>query len=242
MAKPTVLLTGSGGRIGKHVVPALRQFWDLRTMDHRPVDWDPEARVCGLDSIPQLTELMSGCQAVLHLAATSDEAPFVEQLVPNNVVGLFNVFEAARAAGVKRMVFASTCQAVLGGGRRDHPIRAEEPHRPVTLYGVTKAMGEVMGRYYHDKHGLEFIAIRIGWFQPYESDLIRKKGGARTIWLSPRDAVKLFRCSVEKPGVGYAVVHGTSITEKEVLGLQEAREILGYEPEDDVRTIPAGDA
>lgn len=241
MSKPTVLLTGSGGRIGKHVVPALKQVWDLRTMDHRSVEWDPAARVCGLDNIAKLTELMVGCQAVIHMAATSDEAPFAEQLVPNNVVGLYNVFEASRAAGVRRMVFASTCQAVLAG-RRDKPIRAEEPHRPVTLYGATKAMGEVMGRYYHDKHGLEFIAIRIGWFQPYDSELVRKKGGARGIWLSPRDAVKLLRCSVEKPGVGYAVVHGTSITEREVLGLQEAREALGYVPDDDVKSIPVADA
>lgn len=237
MSKPAVLLTGSGGRIGKFIVPPLREVWDLRTMDHRPVAWDPQAQVCGLDSIEKLAALMDGCSAVIHMAATSDEAPFAEQLVPNNVIGLFNVFEAARAAKVKRLVFTSTCQAVLAG-KRDRPVRAEDPHRPVTLYGATKAMGEVMGRYYHDLHGLEFIAIRIGWFQPYDSELLRQKGGARGIWLSPKDTVQLMRCAVEKTGVSYAIVHGTSITEREVLGLKEAREQLGYAPEDDVRAIP----
>jgi uronate dehydrogenase len=237
MSKRKVLLTGSGGRMGKYIVEPLKECWDLRTLDRNPVAWDPDTLVCGLDSIAKLTEAMRGCEAVIHLAATSDEAPFVEDLVPNNVIGLYNVFEAVRAAGVKRLVFASSCQAVLGA-KRDAPVRAEEPHRPVTLYGATKALGEVMGRFYHQKHGLEFIAIRIGWFQPYDSPLIREKRGARSIWLSPKDAVNLLRCAVEKPGVGYAVVHGTSITEKEVLGLKEAREMLGYEPEDDVKTIP----
>ncbi|MBI3829527.1 MAG: NAD(P)-dependent oxidoreductase [Planctomycetes bacterium] len=237
MSKRKVLLTGSGGRMGKYVVPPLKERWDLRTLDHKSVPWDPDALVCGLESIPKLTAAMRGCEAVIHLAATSDEAPFVEDLVPNNVIGLYNVFEAVRAAGVTRLVFASSCQAVLGA-KREAPVRADEPHRPVTLYGATKALGEVMGRYYHQKHGLEFVAIRIGWFQPYDSPMLREKRGARRIWLSPKDAVNLLRCAVEKPGVGYAVVHGTSIAEAEVLGLKEARELLGYEPEDDIKTIP----
>jgi len=237
MSKRTVLLTGSGGRIGRHVVPALRETWDLRTLDLKPVAWDPGVIVAGLDNIQQLTAAMRGCEAVIHLAATSDEAPFLEQLVPNNVIGVYNVFEAALAAGVRRLVFASTCQAVLGG-RHDGAVRADQPFRPVSLYGATKALGEVMGRYYHDKKKLEFVALRIGWFQAYESTMLREPGFARRIWLSPRDAVRLFRCAVEKPNVGFVVVHGTSITEREILSLSEAREMLGYEPQDDVRSIP----
>jgi nucleoside-diphosphate-sugar epimerase len=94
-----------------------------------------------------------------------------------------------------------------------------------------------MGRWYHDKHGMEFVGIRIGWFHPYDSPALRENEGARSIWFSPRDAVQLFRRAIETPNVGYALVFGTSITEVERLSLKTAREILGYEPEDDVTKL-----
>ncbi|HEX9998132.1 MAG TPA: NAD(P)-dependent oxidoreductase, partial [Abditibacterium sp.] len=170
---------------------------------------------------------------VVHLAATADEAPFVENLVPANIVGVHNVLEAARLEGVRRVVFASTVQTV-GMRHGDSNIAPEEPPRPSTLYGATKVMGEVLGRFYHDKHGLEFIALRIGAFQPYESPQLRRPY-VQNIWLSPRDAVEVFRRAIETPVIGFAVVNATSDCQNGFLSLQSAQEVLGFEPGDAIR-------
>jgi nucleoside-diphosphate-sugar epimerase len=228
--KHTVLLTGPGGRIGPHILPTFHEQFELKILDRRPIEGEPETIVADLSSIETLTAAMQGCDTVVHLAATSDEAPFVEELVPNNVVGLFNVFEAARAAGVKRVVFASTVQAV-SFYPQEHKVEATDLPRSVSLYGVTKAMGETMGRYYHDKHGLEFIAVRIGWFLDYEHEWL-KEGRANAIWLSPRDAASFLARCVTAENVGYAIVHATSKTSFERLSLAPAREILSWEPSD----------
>jgi nucleoside-diphosphate-sugar epimerase len=149
---------------------------------------------------------------------------------------VYNVFEAAREAGVRRIVYASSCH-VVRFRTTQRTFEVPDPFEPETTYGVSKAFGEVLGRYYHDLLGMEFVAIRIGWLVPYDDPELRSGGLKRRIWLSPRDAVSLFRLAVEKPGIGYAVVFGTSVTSPEVLSLRSAREVLGYQPEDDVSAL-----
>ena len=233
-----VLLTGTGGRIGKYMTPAFREWFDLRTLDRAASEVDPNPILSDLQEIDILKRAMEGCEAVVHMAATSDEAPFLDDLVPNNIVGLYNMLEAARETGVKRFVFASTVQTV-GFNPPDTTIEITDPVRPVSLYGATKVLGEVMGRYYHDKFGLEFVGVRIGWYHPYESDILRTSLGARQIWLSPNDCNSLFRRAVEKPDVGYALCFATSKTSFERLSLKPAKEYLDWEPADDIETIPA---
>lgn len=232
-----VLVTGAGGRIGPYVLPTLRERCTLRLLDRRPVDAPEPTILADLSDPGVLCEALRGVDTVVHLAATSDEAPFVEELVPNNIVGLYHLMDAVRAEGVRRVVFASTVQAV-GNHPPDMKIAASDPPRPVTHYGCTKAFGEVLGRFYHDKHGVEFVAIRIGWFHPYDSPLLATSRAARSIWLSPRDAAGILLAAIECPEVGFAIVNATSITETERLSRSECRGILGYEPIDDVRDIP----
>ncbi|MBW3624992.1 MAG: NAD(P)-dependent oxidoreductase, partial [Armatimonadetes bacterium] len=187
MKKLRVLLTGAGGRIGPTLVPPFRERYDLRTYDIKPVPDSPDHRSGDLTDMAALQSAMEGMEVVVHLAATSDEAPFVENLVPNNVVGLYNTYQAAHEAGVRRIVFASTCQTVL-----IYPhhvtVQATDPVRPSTMYGATKAFGEALGRFYHEKHGLEFIGIRIGWFKTLDDPHFFHPRVADH-WLSPRDAV-----------------------------------------------------
>lgn len=232
MSKLNVLLTGASGRMGKRVVKPLQMRFALRTLDIQPVPDDPDALMVDLRDFDGLKSAMQGIDVLVHLAATSDEAPFLEQLLPNNIEGLYKTYQAAHEAGVRRVVFASTCQAMLNHdpGR---PIGAEDPYAPCTMYGATKAFGEVLGRFYHDKHGLEFIAIRIGWFEPYDHERLNVAGVHRDIWLSPRDGDQLLCRAIETPGIGFLIVSGTSSTDRERLSLKEAREHLGYEPEDD---------
>lgn len=220
--------------MGPHLTAPFRKIYDLQTFDLAGNGADFEG---DLSQIEPLRAAMKGCEVAVHLAATSDEAPFVEKLVPNNVVGVYNVLEAARLEGVRRVVFASSIHAVSGNTRgQTAPFENQEAPRPGTLYGVTKILGETMGRWYHDKHGLEFIAIRIGAFQPPDSPLF-EKNWCRELWLSPRDGASLFRAAIETPDIGYAIVNGTSKTVRERLSLRPAHEILGWEPQDDVREV-----
>lgn len=233
MSKLKVLLTGGGGRVGPHLVPRFQEWFALRNFDLKPVPGDPETRIGNIQDFAALKSAMDGIDVVVHLAATADEAPFLDELVPNNVIGLYNAFQAAHEAGVRRMVFASTCQTVLSYPS-DRTVQITDPVRPVTLYGATKVLGEAMGRYYHDHEGMEFVGVRIGWFLDYETPELKDSASHRALWLSPRDAAELFRRAIEQPDVGYALVFGTSITAIEWLSRASAREILGFEPQDDV--------
>jgi uronate dehydrogenase len=229
-----VLLTGPSGRVGPHLVAPFRSLYELRTFDLQPSE-QPNSFVGDLSDLESLRAAMRGVDVVVHLAATSDEAPFLEQLVPNNVIGLYNVFEACRLEKVRRLVFASTIQGMGFNLKYEKsPVETDVPARPMTLYGATKIWAETMGHYYHDEFGLEFIAIRLGAFQPYDSSCFRE-GWAKDIWLSPRDCASIFQKAIEAPEIGHAVVNGTSKTFVEKMSLQSAREILGYEPQDDAR-------
>jgi nucleoside-diphosphate-sugar epimerase len=226
-----LLLTGPSGRVGPHLVKDFERRYDLRTFDLTLSD-RPNSFVGSLASVDELRTAMRGVEVVVHLAATSDEAPFVEELVPNNVVGLYNVFEAARLEGVKRIVFASSVQAVGQGLNKAQTAVETDVNHPNSLYGVTKVFGEVMGLWYHDHHDLEFVALRLGWFQDY-SEKHKHSGSISNIWLSPRDLVSLVQKAIETPDIGYAVVNGTSNPLSPVLSLQSAYDILGYQPIDD---------
>jgi len=239
MSRLKVLLTGPGGRVGPHILPTFLERYDLTVVDLKPVDGIESTIITDLQDRELLKNAMVGVDVVVHLAATSDEAPFVEQLVPNNVVGMYNVVEAAREAGVRRVVFASSVHTV-NGRVQTVPVHPSESPSPTTTYGVTKVFGEVLGRHYHDKHGLEFIALRIGAFQPYDSPWLARERGPHNIWLSPRDMCQILTLAVEKEGVGYAVVNATSKPRQEYLSLDEAREVLGYEPVDDAADYYTG--
>lgn len=235
MTKLTVLVTGPGGRIGPHIVPAFRERYDLRLLDRKPLPGEPDAILADLSDKDVLKRAMAGVDVVLHLAAQADEAPFLEELVPNNVVGVYNTFQAAHEAGVRRVVFASTVQTI--GFNKESPVPADAPPHPVSMYGCTKVFGETLGRWYHDKHGMEFIALRIGAFQDYDSDLLRKWDGFRDLWLSPRDAVNIFQAAIETPGIGYGLAFATSITAREVVSRAPLKELFGYEAQDDIRKM-----
>lgn len=237
MARVRLLLTGASGRIGQTLLGPFRERFEVRTFDRRPVPGDPNGVIGDLHDYAALRTAMEGMDVLVHLAANpSGSAPFLEELVPSNIVGVYNAFESAREAGVRRVIFASTGQTVMSYPE-DHTVELSDPVRPVSIYGATKVFGEVLGRYYHDHHGLEFVAVRIGSFLPKDSPQLRGSAHSRLVWFSPGDAVRLFLRAVEKPDVGYAVVFGTSITEREHLSRRPARELLDYEPVDDVNKL-----
>ncbi|RYX82283.1 NAD(P)-dependent oxidoreductase [bacterium] len=235
MSQLRVLLTGPSGRIGPHIVPTFEECFDLHTFDLTPSS-RPNSHVGSLQDLESLRAAMKGIDVVVHLAATSDEAPFLEQLVPNNIEGLYNLMTAAQLEGVRRVVFASSVQAswhlLQDAEKNEQPVETDV-HSSCSLYGVTKVFGEVLGQYYHHHHNIEFVGIRLGWFERVEN--IRPNNWINNVWISPNDAAQLFKKAAEVPNVGFAIINGTSKTPKELLSLKSARELLNYDPQDFVR-------
>ena len=225
-----VLLTGPSGRIGPHLLAGLEPHYQLSTLDLQP---SPRANshVGDLNDLDSLRRALRGVEVVAHLAATSDEAPFTQELLPNNIGGLYNLLEAAHLEGVRRVVFASSVQTVW-----DHFPHTDAPietavNAPCSLYGVSKIFGETLGEWFYRHRGLEFIAIRLGWFERTEK--LETDAWINNVWISPGDCVNLFRRAIETPDIGFAIVNGTSKTPREILSLRSARELLGYEPCDE---------
>lgn len=219
----TVLLTGAAGRIGTQLRERLPDLgWAVRAFDRVAV---PGGVVGDLASPADLDAAMAGVTAVAHFAGVPTETPW-PQLRDGNVDGLLNVFEAARRAGVRRVVLASSNHAT-GFTPVGSELPADLPPRPDTLYGVTKIFAEALGRYYADRYGFQVACLRIGTFADRPDDV-------RTLstWLSPGDATRLVDACLRSDDLGYAVLWGVSDNTRRTWDLAPAR-ALGYHPQDD---------
>ncbi len=223
-----VLITGAAGAIGSCLREGLRALVDeLVLTDVRALEPTGGERFVQADLIDRqaIQSVVRGVDAVIHLGGIPTEASFDDLLGPN-LIGTFNVFDAARLNQVARVVFASSNHATgfYPVGQR---LTGDEPARPDTLYGVTKAYGEALGRLYVDKFGLEAVCIRIGGF-------LERPRQVRDLstWLSPGDTVRLFAACLSAPQVGFRVVYGASANTRLRWDLSPAYE-LGYEPQDD---------
>jgi uronate dehydrogenase len=202
-----VLLTGAAGDIGtrlrkllKSVYPALRVS-DIR----RPADLSPdEDFVQGdLTDYAAVERMVDGIEGIIHLGGVSVEGPW-QAILNANIVGTYNLFEAAYRAGVKRVVFASSNHTV-GFYPRSAKIGVNVTVKPDSRYGVSKAFGEAIGSFYADKHGLGVTCIRIGNVNDKPIDLRRL-----SIWLKPEDLVQLISIGLEHPDIHFEVFYGAS--------------------------------
>ncbi len=226
-----VLLTGAAGRMGPTVREGLRGRYDLLRVSHHSLDRlgaaapGEELNRADLRSLADMEAAMEGIDVVVHLGGRGTEAGW-EVVLEKNVVGTWNVFEAARRRKVRRVVYASSHHAV-GFHRRSKVLDADAAPRPDGPYGVSKAFGEALGRMYADKHGLSVVSLRIGAFRPKPED-VRHLG----VWLSPGDCVRLVAGCIEAPDVHHAVVYGISANTRAMWDNSGAAAI-GYRPEDD---------
>jgi uronate dehydrogenase len=226
----TVLLTGAAGSIGtamRERLPALG--WDLRNLDRTAV---PGGLVGDITDRTTLDAALGGDprpSAVVHLAGQPSEAPW-PVIRDANIDGLVQVFEAARRAGVRRVVYASSNHATgftPVPAQGEAPLPADVAPRPDTLYGVSKVFGEALGRYYADRYGLAVACLRIGTFTDRPRDV-------RTLstWLSPADCARLVDACLRAPALGFSIVWGVSANTRRTWDLAAGR-ALGYEPRDD---------
>ncbi|QKW24652.1 NAD(P)-dependent oxidoreductase [Kitasatospora sp. NA04385] len=199
----------------------------LRPADLRPVEGVPDALAFDLADADAVRAAVRGVDAVVHLGGIALEGAFAD-IAHSNIEGTYQLYEAVRAEGVPRVVFASSNHAVgftpLDGER---PVRADIPPRPDTYYGLSKVFGESLASLYADKHGVETVSLRIGSCAP-EPDSPR----ALSTWLSPGDCARLVHAALTAPGVGHTVVNAISANTRAWWDLGPAR-ALGYDPQDD---------
>ncbi|MBI2940313.1 MAG: NAD(P)-dependent oxidoreductase [Chloroflexi bacterium] len=226
-----VLITGAGGRIGSSLSVSLRDRYDLRLHYHRNMPEQPPVGDVVRADITRLEEVLpivEGIDTIVHLAGEpSPSAPW-ESVRDRNIEGTYNVYEAARWAGVRRIIFATT-NHVMGMYDRDRawPVYARDPIRPDSLYGVSKAFGEALARHYYDLYGLSSICLRIGWFLPRPHNEV-----ALFMWLSPRDCAQVVWRSIET-SYPFGIFYAISRNARRHWDITDTIETLGYRPEDD---------
>lgn len=232
-----VLITGAAGHIGRVLRQGLTgQYELLRLADiaaQRPADAGEEIVTADITDPAQLADTMRDIDCVVHLAGIPDEAPW-DRIRRMNIEGCYNVFEAARVAGVKRIIFASSNHAV-GFHRRDRMIDDEVAPRPDSRYGVSKVFGEALGRLYADKYGLSVACLRIGSFRPDDRPTVPRH---LFTWISHRDTVQLVRRAIDHPGYHFIVAYGVSNNARNRWDNANVR-LLGYQPEDDAERYAA---
>jgi NAD(P)-dependent dehydrogenase (short-subunit alcohol dehydrogenase family) len=233
-----VLVTGSAGRIGRAAVAGLLAAgWPVRGLDRIPTPGGVPHRVAGLDDEQALREMMSGAGALVHLAATPQDEDFERSLVPDNVTGLRRVLEAALGAGIRRWVLASSIQVNFRQSREGPwPVRVTDGITPLRWYAATKVMLEAAGYSYARDHGLEVVAVRLGWC-PRDAGQVREIEGepiAQDTYLSAGDAGRLVAAAVGVPmAAGFQVVFATSRpVRRTVFDLEPTRVLMGWEPLD----------
>ena len=237
-----VLVTGAAGNIGSYFAEHSRGRYDLRLMVRGDEDRGKldalrgfgELVTSDLSDLEHLKSLCRGVDTVIHLAASASPDTPWEQLLPNNIVGTYNAMAAAKAAGCRRVVYASSIHAV-GGYGPDVQVKTSEPPNPGDLYGVTKCFGEALGRYMAGQEGLSVIALRIGAFQPLEKAAGEGGVGMMDHFVSHRDLNQLIEKSIDAAdGLKFAILHGLSDNRFKRLDITDARELVGYAPVDDL--------
>lgn len=250
-----VLVTGANGVIGSAVLEHLGGRYELSALDMRPGDFPTHvANIADLDAIQPAFE---GVDAVVHLAASiSVETPWPD-ILRDNIIGTYNVYEAARRAGAGVVVFASSNHAVgmyevtnsPDIHATDHPLVIDQyaEIRPDSYYGVSKVYGEAMGRYYVENHGLRVFCLRIGTVRADDSPtseaaaassgwlpLTREQTLQRlqATWLSQRDCAQLISRCLDADHISFGIYYGISDNPRQMWSLANARAELGYAPED----------
>jgi len=226
-----VLVTGSAGTVGRPLCEELaRRGHAVRALDLTPTPDVADAIVADVADAAAVHAAMRGVDAVVHLAAQPHERPFPE-LVGPNVVGLYNVMDAAREQAVKRVVLASSMMAVWGGRGPEGPAGVGE-RRPNNHYALTKVWAEQMGELYAHRFGMSVLAVRLGW-------MVRTPDEARQMqeldifdcYVSRADGARALAAAVEAADITFEIVYAASRGGERVFDMEPARRLLGFEAE-----------
>jgi uronate dehydrogenase len=223
----TILITGAAGDVGTHLRRELAAKYRIRASDLRSLKKIGKETYVRADvsKMADALRITKGVDAIVHLGGYSVEGPW-EGILGANIIGCYNVFEAARRNGVKRIIFPTSNHAV-GYYKRSDTIDHRVYIKPDGRYGVSKVFGEALGSLYADKYGMEFLMIRIGNVNPVPIDKRRL-----SIWISPRDIAQLVTIGIEHPAIRFEIVYGISANQRAWYDNSNAFR-LGYKPQDD---------
>jgi uronate dehydrogenase len=223
-----ILLTGAAGGLGQALRQRLKANCEVLRLSDRASLGEPAADeeivLADLADAAAVSEMVRGVDAIVHLGGMSVEGPF-GPILQANILGVYNLYEAARVHGVKRVVFASS-NHVTGFYRQSETITADRPARPDGLYGVSKAFGEDLSRFYFDRYGIETACVRIGSSFPEPKD--RRM---LATWLSFDDLHRLITACLSTPVLGHTIIFGMSDNAVTWWDNAQARHV-GYVPQD----------
>lgn len=223
-----LLMTGAAGGLGQVMRDRLKANCDiLRLSDLNPVSpaaAGEEVMQADLGDAPAVHAMVAGCDAIVHFGGVSMENPW-PGILQGNIIGVYNLYEAARLHGVKRILFASS-NHVMGYYKQSDVVDALSPPRPDGLYGVSKAFGEDISRMYFDRYGIETACMRIGSATPEPTD--RRMLSS---WLSHDDLHRLITACLTVPVLGHSIIYGTSDNATSWYDNHLAKHI-GYRPQD----------
>jgi len=223
-----LVLTGAAGRLGSYLREPLLKLCDelvsTDLVDDIGTTYPGESYVkAELSDLDAMVDVLKGADMVVHFGAVGDEAPFDTILGPN-IIGAYNIWEAAYRNNVRRVVYASSIHAV-GMHKKTDFIGTDAPHRPDTFYGLAKCFAEDLASLYWDKRGIESVCMRIL--------SAANVGNPRAVgsWLSYDDLIQLVERSIDTPVTGFTVVYGVSNNDRAPVDNSKAS-FLGYRPKD----------
>ncbi|HEX9332028.1 MAG TPA: NAD(P)-dependent oxidoreductase [Anaerolineales bacterium] len=246
MALFRLLITGINGRIGTILSTTLHDVHDVYGLDRIGPFSDRvlSADIAEYQQVAQVVERFSPLDSILHLAGDPNVRASWESVLNANIIGTRNVFEAARMFQVPRVIFASS-NHVTGAYEGFEPnlhlhtqpepprLSPQDPIRPDSDYGVSKAFGEALARYYCARWGIDAICLRIGAVLANDDPTTEPRN--RKIWLSHRDLVQLIEKSLIA-NVAFGIYYGVSNNKGMFWDITNARAELGYVPLDDAST------
>ncbi|MEM1161596.1 MAG: NAD(P)-dependent oxidoreductase [Pseudomonadota bacterium] len=223
-----LLITGAAGNLGRELRAGLAPLAQtLRLSDREemaPAGPNEEVMQAELGDFGSMMKIVEGCDAVVHFGAAPVERPW-DEILESSIKGGYNVYEAARRHGVKRIVYASSIHAV-GYVKREDGADTDTPHCPDSLYGVSKCFVEDLAYLYHQKFGIESALLRINSCFPEPADRRHL-----STWMSFRDLVQLVTRCLTAERVGHTVLYGISDNQERIFSNEKSRHI-GYLPQD----------
>ena len=220
-----ILITGSSGKIGQTLIKGIKDRHRLRGLDRLPTPDLEDARIGELSNLDDVLQAAEGMDAVIHLgAAASPHSPW-DQVLQSNIIGTYNVFEAARRCAVKRVVFASRA-ALLDAYPKYITRRTDYFPIPDSVYSVSKVFGESLAFMYAVQHGMEVVVVRVGHFS---LELVKPQHPRH---LGHADALRVFEQAATQPDITFEVVFGVSDCSYPMFDLDHGRQTLRYMPSD----------
>jgi nucleoside-diphosphate-sugar epimerase len=241
--KKTILITGAGGLVGSTLRRELADSYTFRSLALEPIPGE-ETIIADITDMAAMQAACQGVDSVVHLAANPSQWSSWEEILHTNIHGTYTVFEAAHRTGVPQVIFASSNHAI-GAHEPEHAPAIYQTGRPIldhlvpiradSYYGISKACGENLGRYYSDIHGMRVICLRIGVISRLDRPPVTSsepEGRLSAIWQSQRDFAQMVQKSLEADDIAFDIFYGVSKNSNCYYDLEHARRRLNYEPQD----------